>query len=395
MVFTNCGGQVVFQHTGTPMGFEGTRYFRVTGTGSKSHRYGIVSHATSGGHMFDVNYGGSDGEIDHVEMKGNPTDPLASTPALTGGVGLAFRTYPSCSDGAWTASTFTQYNTSVHDNYIHDTKYEGMYLGPSHWGNVEAHWYNPGFPCSSGPYSGQRLEEASLVNLQVYNNRLENIGSDGIQIGAATSGVVVRDNTVKNWGLNGEGSHSNGIQLGGGTKALVERNRAENQLPRQSSGLMFAGLGGTVARNNVFIGSQNGFMLLRMTEYNVGLTPTEPLNLLGNTVVGVTGNAVQYYCGNFVQIRLINNLLAGYGTASKSDDGLGSACISGTLAQNGFHSTATAAKFVNLATKDLHLQSNSPAVNAGYSLGAELPEDYDGRARGTGGFYHLGAYVFE
>lgn len=47
--------------------------------------------------------------------------------------------------------------------------------------------------------------------------------------------------------------------------------------------------------------------------------------------------------------------------------------------------------FASLTSPDLHLQSTSPAVNAGETLAAAGTQDIDGQARVQGGLINIGA----
>ncbi len=146
-VITNCGGQAVFNSTsGSPFYVGGgSRYLKISGTGSSTATYGLVA-GTSGGSQahLDLREGTSDVEIDHVEVRGNGN----------GGVGIAFRTYPTC-NGTWSRGTWAQYNTKIHDTYVHDSKYEGMYIGPSHYGWVAANSYAPASTAARAPGNGR------------------------------------------------------------------------------------------------------------------------------------------------------------------------------------------------------------------------------------------------
>lgn len=59
---------------------------------------------------------------------------------------------------------------------------------------------------------------------------------------------------------------------------------------------------------------------------------------------------------------------------------------------NDSHSLFADPKFMNLTTPGLHLQSDSPAINAGQNLSNLGTTDYDGNARIQGGIVDIGAF---
>ena len=75
-------------------------------------------------------------------------------------------------------------------------------------------------------------------------------------------------------------------------------------------------------------------------------------------------------------------------------------CYTGTTYQNDGVSTTqdhnlfgTNPLFVNAAANDFHLQSGSPAIDAGTSIGAPTT-DFDGNTRPQGSGYDIGPYEY-
>ncbi|WNG23559.1 hypothetical protein F0U62_05590 [Cystobacter fuscus] len=380
-VITNCGGQAVFNSTtGSPVYIGGgSRYLKLTGVGSSAHPYGLVA-GTSGGNQahIDLREGVSDVEIGHVEVRGDGN----------GGVGIAFRTYPKC-DGTWSRGTWAQYNTKIHDTYVHDTKYEGMYIGPSHYGWVTANGYTPGYDCGTS-----RQWEAEVIGLEVVDNRVENIGNDGIQIGAATGGMTVQHNVIRNYGLNQIESHSGGITVNPGSKGLIDSNWIEAAQPNRTQGIAFQGTGGTVITNNVIVGGRWGAMFLRNTAANMEAASTlSTLVFDNNTVVNSAHEGLYFFCSGLGTLTFANNLVAGAPTPYAANGGT-TACVKSLTGPNLLTSNLSAAGFVNPAAGDFHLQATSPAVGAGVNLSGVVDFDYDGVARGSVP-YDLGAFAWK
>lgn len=394
VTITNCGGQAVFDNaTGTTLAFETVSFAHLTGTGSSQHTYGIVAHNSGYGAMVDFNYGSSDLEIDHVEARGNPVagSPQTGNPTLTGGSGIVARTYPRCSDGKWRRGTWAMNNVFIHDNYVHDTQYEGLYVGPSHHGWVVANAYTPGFDCSATvptPVPAPSCEgiagrwcEADANNIVIVRNRLENIGNDAIQVGAASGGAFIARNRVRNYGLHDDDPHSSAVQLGPGSRGVVDSNWLENA-PNQrafSQGLKHMGLGETYYTNNVVIGARNALQLLRNTDVNLGMD-VPGVHLYNNTLLDSKQEALYGLCSNFDTIYLKNNLFAGY-ALPYPNGGAGTGCIQSLVAGNRYDSSAADAGFVNLGALDLHLLPGSPAANSAVSLEALVDVDFDGADR--------------
>src|SRR3989344_2351557 len=65
----------------------------------------------------------------------------------------------------------------------------------------------------------------------------------------------------------------------------------------------------------------------------------------------------------------------------------------GATTANADHNLYTNPSFVNAGSNDFHLQSNSPAINAGSTL-SEVTTDFDGVLRPQGSAYDIGVYEY-
>ena len=119
VIIINCDGQADI--SGNSNGFEilESEHFILTGTGSTNpdHRYGIKVYGYQG---LNIRYRSTNFEVRGVE-------------ASAGYAGIRALSDAAC-DGSVSKDNFTQYNTIIHHNYVHDTGGEGMYIGGSHWG---------------------------------------------------------------------------------------------------------------------------------------------------------------------------------------------------------------------------------------------------------------------
>jgi len=70
-------------------------------------------------------------------------------------------------------------------------------------------------------------------------------------------------------------------------------------------------------------------------------------------------------------------------------------CCTAPLLQNGAGNINIAPLFVNQASGNLRLQSNSPCINSGLNHFAIGTTDLDGRPRIVGGTIDIGAYEFQ
>ncbi|MTI19754.1 right-handed parallel beta-helix repeat-containing protein, partial [Fulvivirga sp. RKSG066] len=199
-IFTNCDGKSIVSDDVPAIKLHNNNHIRLTGTGS-SDTYGInVIKGKPFGVVAEL--GTSNFEIDHLEITGITE------------VAISARTRPTC-DGSTNRGTFEQKNSVIHHNYLHDVGGEGTYVGGSHWHSN----FPPVDECL-----GLTLYEPELKGVKIYNNLVENVGKDGIQVGGAVEDCQIYNNIVVNYGLRNITVHQSGIQINPGTTGEVFSN---------------------------------------------------------------------------------------------------------------------------------------------------------------------------
>ena len=101
-------------------------------------------------------------------------------------------------------------NIKIHDNYVHDLdnpgesgRSEGVYLG------------NTG--------KATTTEGGKFYNVEIYNNRFENLAGDGVQV-ALTENVFIHHNIIKGYGKADLAQQRSAIIIGGCTSGRIEDN---------------------------------------------------------------------------------------------------------------------------------------------------------------------------
>ncbi|MFN6946640.1 MAG: right-handed parallel beta-helix repeat-containing protein [Cytophagaceae bacterium] len=281
LVIINEGGQVVIGSVSHYYGFRlaNCRYFKLTGTGDAKVAYGFkISGTKKGINGISVDHGSSDFEIEYVEV------------TKTGFAAIIAKTDPDC-EGRFVRDSFLMKNVAIHHNYIHDVSGEGFYIGNSFYGGWD----------KNQRCKGNVLKPHEIHGLKVYENKLENIGWDGIQVGCATKDVFVYDNEIMNYGLEGRESHGNGIQIGDGTTGVVYNNRIINGA---ENGIIALGLGENFFFNNLIINpGTNGFFCdSRITKEG------SEIAFVNNTIIGPGNHGFMIY-NRVSRNVLVNNLV--------------------------------------------------------------------------------------
>ncbi|MFC5469026.1 choice-of-anchor Q domain-containing protein [Cohnella suwonensis] len=368
------------------MKFTISSHFVLKGTGDPNAKYGfrLSTGGNSGASALMATSGSTDFTISNVEVFG------------AGFAGLMLKTDPSCSAPNTTQRPtaviqpgFVQRNTVIHDNYIHNTGGEGMYIG--HYA------YASGYATSCG-----KLWPHALEGLEVYDNVIKDTKLDGLQISAATQGVKVYGNEIENYGLARQQFHMNGLEINPGTAGDFYDNAIVNGT---GAGVHYKGRGDARIFNNVIVRSEDaGIISLSETGFTNPDDPAfdgSPIHIMHNTIVnsGLTGiyfwNQGNKNAGN----TAYNNLIVRESAAGASGDAyirLRYADTDLTYSNNYMTNDLAAVRFVDAQGGNYGLQKGSPAIDYGLDLsgqpwGDKVMKDYYGVKRPSGAGYDAGA----
>lgn len=366
IIIRNCGGQVFIDGTGMGYGikFSNSRYFRITG-GETNDAYGIV---VDNGHM-GVNVGGlsTDCEVDHLEIKNS------------GFAGIMAKTDPNCDD-ATIRGNFLMENVMLHHNYIHDTGGEGIYAGNS--------WFT-----GMNTACGVRLPH-EIHNISINHNRLQNTGWEAIQLGCATKGASIHNNTIENYGLVNKKTQNNGIQIGSGTGGLCYNNLIREGT---GNGMIVMGLGDNVIFNNIIENAGNFGVFCDERE-----SPGPGFKFLNNTIISPASDGIRIYAELVPMNVIVNNIIVNPGSYTTyvyprsaedafvyklSDD------VSIEMVNNFFTSNLDSLQMVSASGAGYDLETSSPVIDKGGDITVYHPilTDFLGNARLSGAQYDIGA----
>ena len=359
IIIKNCGGQVTISADASfSLKTENSKHFRITGSGS-ADRYGIVLKNATLGLSLDIL--STDFEVERLEIH------------HIGFAGIMAKTDPKCGK-PYGRSEFTMQNISIHDNYIHDTQGEGIYVGNSA--------YAKGVKQSCGT-----LLPHAVLNAKVYHNKVERTGWDGIQIGSATQGCEVYGNQVEAYGKRSNSTHGNGIQLGEGTGGKCYNNIIKEGY---ENGIIVLGKGDNVVFNNLIIntGAHGCFIDARAPA-----TTGSGFKFFNNTIISPGKDGVRIYAtqsGLHNQVK--NNLVVGGSEAVA----LLHAGVTNTTVSNNYRADLVAdVGFVNAGSGDYRLTSKSPCIDKGADLTSYgVTFGLAGSSRPKGNALDQGAYEY-
>lgn len=275
VIITNCGGKVRMDETSdAPYAIKivDSQFIRVTGGDT-----GLGMRLTGANLGLSLDYLTSDFEVDHIEV------------GYVGYAGIMAKTDPTCNDSTVRGS-FTMKNVSIHDNFVHFTGGEGLYVGNSFYEKGEQE------PC------GVRLPH-DINGAQLYNNIVQFTGRDGIQLGAAVQGANIFNNKIEYFGTTGEYAQNSGIQIGEGTGGRCFNNFIK---VGSGNGITVLGLGDNKILSNVII-STGAAGIFCDDRYTTGSSFTFDDNLILNPSTDGFRLYSEKIPMNYVQSNLVFN----------------------------------------------------------------------------------------
>ncbi|HYC85186.1 MAG TPA: right-handed parallel beta-helix repeat-containing protein [Chryseosolibacter sp.] len=366
IIITNCGGAASVVATGKPyaMKVESSKHFRIKGgTGST---YGIK---LIGGHMgLTLEKFSTIFEVNNIEV-GN-----------SGFAGIMAKTDPTCDD-ATIRGNFVMQNLIFHDNYVHDTGGEGLYIGNSFY---ETGMYREG--------CGYRLPH-TIEGLKIYNNRIERSGWDAIQVGCAISGAHVYRNRIENYGYLNVTYQNNGIQFSQGTRGICYRNLISKG---PGIGINVVGFGDAFVHDNVILnaGTFGIFCDERNTRDLPGFT------IANNTIINPAQDGIRMY-NEYVPGVIYNNIIVNPGSFAKyvyprtPNDAYVykiNKYIPLTMSNNLLTTDILTVGFKDAANGNYRITESSPARDQGRDVSSlDIMFDYYGLSRLRGTAYDIGA----
>lgn len=266
--FINCDGLVTLDGGNYPgLDLKQSKFIHIAGTGEQTVEYGLnITSQTSG---LAVSSFSTDVEIDHVEITN------------VGFAGILAKTDPNCSDTmTWRENGFVMRNLDIHDNYIHDTHGEGVYIGSTHGYRV----------VSTLTCNGDYVFPHWLEDVSVHHNRFENIGWDGIQLNLVRSGGEIHHNTILNYGTQEQNFQNFAMSIGGGIYN-VYNNLMENE--GQAKGMQFISVqSGTKIFNNILLDPKSDGIFIHGRHELDDLT--QGYFILNNTIVNPEKAGVKF-----------------------------------------------------------------------------------------------------
>ncbi len=307
IIFTNYGGQVVFNQTSDfAFRIQNSRYFRLTGTGVPNITYGIKVAGVYYTAGLNINFKSSNFEVDHIEVTN------------TSAAGITTKTNGVCSDGSGNnydydgdghltgdlddvvnRDTFVQYDSVFHHNYLHNIGTEGFYIGGTSYSQGKM------LQCAGGI---ETVFEPRLEGVQVYSNIVENTGWDGIQVSSAARDCTIAHNRIHQDSVGIQLFQRSSIGAGRGSVCNISNNFVRESGSKAIRSYVY---GNIQIHNNVFVetgakdnAQGDGIWILK----DAGVSGKR-VDIVYNTIVNPSAYGIRFGFPKNSDTRIQNNII--------------------------------------------------------------------------------------
>ena len=368
IIFVNYDGVVFINN----LGFAGiyvrnSEYVRLTGSGvsedcgsrftESNQQCGIVINSGLGRGVAGQEKTGHI-EVDHIEI-GNGAES-----------GITIK------DPNALRSDWTQYDTLVHDNYIHDITLgegaEGIYLG------------------ASGYTAGGTTPV--LVGVQISNNLVTRTGMDGIQVGSAIENCNIHHNKIYFDSQNQVVNQMSGVMNNPGSVCNIYGNLVQDG---DGPGMYIQGNGTNRIFNNVIV--RAGLRPSTASAYGIKISTGSDVGndvyVWNNTIISPRETGIKFSLSTGTQSKIQNNMVVDPGNGLYIDTG-GRTNV--YLSNNIGKADISEAGFNDPGADDYSLSDGSLAIDAGMDLSSDsVLDDFLGITRPQGTAYDVGAYEYQ
>lgn len=391
IVILNKGGQCIIDSDLTyGLKFADSKHVVVSGSGDNGYKYGIYIRQVTNGYGLDIGNRSSDFDVSNLEISNVKV------------AGIVAKTDPNCVYLA-DRDNFTLYNLKIHENYIHHTGDEGMYIGSSYFlGQYLS-------ACDSVQYP-------HIINgLEIYNNRIEYTGWDAIQVGSALYNCNIHDNYIYKDSQAEVSYQMSGIMINIGSSCNAYNNTI---IDGKGTGIINQGSGGQKFFNNLIINAGRDYYPDDQTlkqqfgifsKYTYIHPPDSSFQFYNNTIINPKSDGIRFWNSHSKNNKFINNLIINPGAYDYYKN-LGSVNFDANDAyihnyldsseissfNNIFERSSISQFFVDTLNYDYHLTVLSPAVNMGFDVSnAGVSFDIENNIRPFENIFDIGAFELQ
>lgn len=344
-----------------------SKHIKISGAGDSQTEYGIRIFNRKGSGLSIGDFS-SFFEVEHIEVGYSEFS------------GIIAKTEPFC---GFDRSSFLQENTIIHDCYVHHTGTEGLYIGSSFYTGQT-------LQCNGSPVI---VYPPLLKNVEVYNNRIEYTGWDGIQVSSAIN-TRIHHNRIAYDSQEKASFQMTGIIVGGGCTGEIYSNDIRDG---EGVGIFSNALGDIYIFNNKIIrpgksetttGAKYGMYIDESSAIS-GMN----FHIYNNLILHARSEGIRFICTGGPLNSIFNNIIIQEASTFNNNTPVYINCI-GTQAKisNNFLSTDIhSARFQNVTNDNYSLEQGSVLIDAGQLLPFNnCPYDILGNQRMQGNRIDIG-----